>query len=275
MSLYIASLNSGSNGNCYYIGNDEEAVLIDAGISCRETEKRMSRLGLSIQKVKAIFISHEHADHINGLETLSKKYQLPVYITGKTLSNSKLLLHEKLVNSFTAYTSVNIGNLSIVAFPKRHDANDPYSFIISGNGVNIGVLTDIGSVCKHVKDNFAQCHAAFLEANYDDEMLEKGNYPYYLKKRISGNHGHLSNAQALDLFLTYRSSFLSHLLLSHLSKDNNCPTKALALFSSQAGKTNISVASRNNESQVHHVVSAYKMKIRNVFITSKQLRLFD
>ena len=275
MSLFIASLNSGSNGNCYYVGNDDEAVFIDAGISCRETEKRMNRLGLAIEKVKAIFISHEHSDHINGLEVLSKKYQIPVYITPKTLSNSRLTIHEKLNNSFTAYSPINIGKLSVLGFNKRHDADDPHSFVVSGNGVNIGVLTDIGSVCKHVKDNFSQCHAAFLETNYDDEMLEEGNYPYHLKRRISGNHGHLSNEQALDLFIKHKPAFMSHVLLAHLSKDNNCPDKALQLFKTHAGKTNISVASRYNESEVFHIVSTQKIRLKNVPIRSNQMSLFD
>src|ERR1700748_1269924 len=121
MSLFIASLNSGSNGNCYYIGNEREAVLIDAGISCRETERRMKRLGLSMQKVKAIFVSHEHSDHINGIAVLSRKYQLPVYITPATLNNSGLQLEHQLVVSFKAYEPVTIGNITISAFPKFHD----------------------------------------------------------------------------------------------------------------------------------------------------------
>jgi phosphoribosyl 1,2-cyclic phosphodiesterase len=103
MSLFIASLNSGSNGNCYYIGNHDEAVLVDAGISCRETEKRMDRLGLNMRKVKAIFVSHEHTDHISGINTLSKKHQLPVYITNATLQNGGLKINEQLVKSFSAY----------------------------------------------------------------------------------------------------------------------------------------------------------------------------
>jgi len=275
MSLYIASLNSGSNGNCYYVGNDDEAVLIDAGISCRETEKRMNRLGLAIEKVKAIFISHEHSDHINGLEVLSKKYQIPVYITPKTLLNTRVTLLEKLNNSFTPYIPINIGKLSVIAFSKCHDADDPHSFVVSGNGVNIGVLTDIGSVCKDVKDNFLQCHAAFLEANYDDQMLEEGNYPYHLKKRISGNHGHLSNAQALSLFVKHKPTFMSHILLAHLSKDNNCPDKVLQLFATHSGKTNVSIASRYNESEVFHIVSPQKIRLKNILIRSNQMSLFD
>lgn len=275
MSLYIASLNSGSNGNCYYIGNDDEAVLIDAGISCRETEKRMNRLGLDLKKVKAVFISHEHSDHIKGLEAVSKKYQLPVYITDRTKHNSRLLLNEKLVYSFTAYKPINIDKLSVIAFPKRHDADDPHSFVISGNGINIGVLTDVGSVCKHVKGNFSQCHAVFLETNYDDQMLAEGKYPNYLKKRIGGNNGHLSNKQALELFIKYKSPYMSHVLLSHLSKDNNCADKVLQLFSSKAGKVTVSIASRHNESEIVHVSSSYKIKQPNRIQSAEQMNLFD
>src|SRR5882757_3468185 len=120
MPVFIASLNSGSNGNCYYIGNEREAVLVDAGISCRETEKRMKRLGLSMSSVKAIFVSHEHTDHIKGIPVIAKKYQLPVYITSNTLVNGGLELDAQLVVSFQAYTPVTVGELNITAFPKFH-----------------------------------------------------------------------------------------------------------------------------------------------------------
>lgn len=116
MSLFIASLNSGSNGNCYYLGNEEEAVLVDAGISCRETEKRMKRLGLSMEKVKAIFISHEHTDHIAGIRVLAKKYRLPVYITRPTLAHGRLELDAASVVAFTPHTPVTIGNLALRLF---------------------------------------------------------------------------------------------------------------------------------------------------------------
>src|SRR5690606_34419586 len=194
MSLTITSLNSGSNGNCYYIGNENEAILVDAGISCRETERRMLRLGLSIQKVKAIFISHEHSDHIRGINVLAKKHQIPVYITPNTLIFSKLNLAHSPVISFKAFELIKIGNLTITGFPKSHDASDPHSFIVSCNGVKVGVFTDIGVVCDHVITHFQQCHAAILEANYDEELLENGNYPYFLKRRIRGGNGHLSNS---------------------------------------------------------------------------------
>jgi phosphoribosyl 1,2-cyclic phosphodiesterase len=255
MSLFITSLNSGSNGNCYYVGNNNEAVLIDVGISCKEVEKRMERLNLSLNKVKALFISHEHGDHIKGLQVLSKKYSLPIYITTHTLNNSHLILEESLVNIFKGYEPILIGDLSITAFPKRHDASDPYSFIVEGNGVKIGVLTDIGSVCDHVIENFKQCHAAFLEANYDEMLLENGSYPYYLKDRIRGNNGHLSNKQALDLFVNHKHEFMSHVILSHLSKDNNCPILVKDLFTKHAKNTKVIVASRLQETDIFHITS--------------------
>jgi phosphoribosyl 1,2-cyclic phosphodiesterase len=256
MPLFITSLNSGSNGNCYYIGNEREAVLVDAGISCRETEKRMKRLGLSMSKVKAVFVSHEHSDHIRGLPVLARKYQLPVFITPNTLQQARLRLEKPLAVPFQAYEPVQIGELSVTAFPKLHDASDPHSFVVACQGVTIGVFTDIGVPCDHVIHYFQQCHAVFLEANYDDELLDKGYYPYYLKNRIRGGKGHLSNKQALALFTAHKPSFMSHVLLSHLSKDNNCPQLVDDLFTRHADGTEIIVASRFHETPVYRISQA-------------------
>jgi phosphoribosyl 1,2-cyclic phosphodiesterase len=253
MSVFIASLNSGSNGNCYYIGNENEAVLVDAGISCREIEKRMKRCALNIERVKAVFISHEHSDHIRGVETLVKKYQLPLYITQATLNNSRLAPPSELIRTFSGNASIAIGKLNVTPFPKSHDAADPYSFMIEHEGIKTGVITDIGYNCEQVIHYFSQCHAAFLEANYDEQMLEEGGYPYYLKKRIRSNKGHLSNDQSLELFQKHRASHLQLLLLSHLSKQNNSPELVEKLFSAHAGSTRITVASRYQESDVYYV----------------------
>ena len=253
MSLFIASLNSGSNGNCYYVGNDDEAVLIDGGISCRETEKRMKRLGLSIKKVKAIFVTHEHGDHIHGVPVLSRRHQLPVYITHGTLRFGNVKIREDLVVPFRAYEEVRIGNLTVTGFPKRHDAYDPHSFIIECDGIRVGVFTDIGYPCRHVINNFKQCHAAFLESNYDEAMLENGDYPFHLKNRIRGGQGHLSNDQAAKLFSQHRPDFMSHLLLSHLSRNNNRPEIVEELFNGIAGYTEIVVASRERETPLFQI----------------------
>jgi phosphoribosyl 1,2-cyclic phosphodiesterase len=253
MSLFVSSLNSGSNGNCFYIGNEKEAILVDAGISCREIEKRMKRLELPMKKVRAVFVTHEHSDHIKGISVLSKKYQLPVYITRLTQQSGRIWLERHLSIPFTGFEPVQIGSLSVTAVPKYHDAADPYSFIVSCNDVRVGIFTDTGTPCDNLVKNFVQCHAAFLEANYDEDMLENGSYPYHLKKRIRGGSGHLSNSQALHLFKKHRPSFMSHLFLSHLSKNNNCPDLVTSLFNRHAGNTKIIVASRYQETPVFQI----------------------
>lgn len=247
-NVYIASLNSGSNGNCFYIGDDREAILVDAGLSCKETEIRMRRLGLDMRKVGAILVSHEHSDHIKGIPVLAQKYRLPVYLTERTFLGARLRLDGDRIVCFQAGDRLEIGPFSVFSFAKRHDAADPVSFRIAVHGRHIGVFTDLGSVCPALAHHFAHCHAAFLEANYDADMLDKGGYPYMLKQRIRGGHGHLSNEQALRLFIDHKPAHMSHLLLSHLSKDNNCPELALSLFRAHAGQVEIGHASRWEES---------------------------
>ena len=274
MALFIASLNSGSNGNCYYIGNSTEAVLVDVGISCTETEKRMRQLGLSMKIVKAIFVSHEHTDHIKGVSTLANKYKLPVYITEETARGLRLI--RQLSIPFIANEPVNIGGLSIVPFTKHHDAADPHSFIISHGGVTVGVFTDIGNACTQVIRYFNQCHAAFLEANYDEELLEKGGYPIYLKNRIRGDEGHLSNFQALQLFNDHRPAFMTHLLLAHLSKDNNNPQLVKELFTGAVSGVEIIVASRYEATAVYTILlPKEKNGAQTSLASTVQMNMFD
>lgn len=254
MSLFLSSLNSGSNGNCYYIGNEHDAVLIDAGISCRETIQRMTRLGLSVQKVRAIFISHEHSDHIRGVGVLSRKYGIPVYMSSVILLNGLVSIEPELIRSFSADGEMNICSLKVFAFSKLHDSADPYSFTISHNGITAGVFTDIGEACPNVINHFSRCHAAFLEANYDEVMLEEGRYPLFLKRRIKSRVGHLSNVQALELFNQHKSPFLSHLILSHLSEHNNHPAIVDKIFSPHSNGTRIEIASRYRETEVFRII---------------------
>lgn len=273
MALQFTSINSGSNGNCYYVGNEEDAVLIDVGLSCRETEKRMKQLGLPVQKVKAIFVSHEHGDHIKGVSVLANKYKLPVYITPKTAKNGPILIRH-LSKNFTADEPVDIGSLTVIPFSKSHDAADPYSFTIHFDGINVGVFTDMGYACSNVTRHFKNCHACFLEANYDDAMLDNGSYPVHLKNRIRSNEGHLSNAQALELFLNHRPGFMSHLILSHLSKENNRPELVKNLFEPHAAGVEIIVASRDGATEVLTITgqtgSVQKKKLKPM-----QLGLFE
>ena len=271
MALFIASLNSGSNGNCYYVGNSQDAVLIDAGLSCRDTEKRLLQAALPIDRVRAIFVSHEHTDHIKGLPGLANKYNLPVYITDGTLQHGPHLIR-KLSRPFIADEPVIVGSLQVIPFTKRHDAADPHSFMVGHEGINAGVFTDIGSTCEKVIHYFGQCHAAFLEANYDDAMLENGIYPLVLKNRIRGDRGHLSNSQALELFIRYRPAFMTHLLLSHLSKENNDPELVRRLFLTHAGNVEIDIASRYAPSAVYAIDQRFKKA--PVILRPQQMKLF-
>ena len=235
----------------------------------------MKQLGLSMKTVKAIFVSHEHGDHIKGVSTLANKYQLPVYITGLTAGNGPRLI-KHLSKTFTANEPVYVGELSVIPFTKNHDAADPHSFVISYLGITVGVFTDIGTICKQVTHYFKQCHAAFLEANYDEEMLEKGTYPLHLKNRIRGDKGHLSNLQALELFKQHRPPFMSHLILSHLSKENNTAEIAGQLFMQNAKGTAIIVASRYQPTDVISITAnaSKEMKTDPVFKKGVQLGLF-
>jgi phosphoribosyl 1,2-cyclic phosphodiesterase len=273
MPLEICAIASGSNGNCYYVGNENEAVLVDAGISCKEIEMRMKRSGLSLQKIKAVFVSHEHTDHISGLPILAKKYSLPIFISASTLRGSRLWLEKSLLHHFSAAEEVVIGDLTIRPFSKRHDAADPYSFTIAGSGMTVGVITDVGAACDNVVHHFKQCDAVFLESNYDEKMLDKGRYPFYLKARIRGGLGHLSNREALQLFQQHRSPALSHLLLSHLSHNNNCPKLVEELFAAHAGGVKTIVTSRFRETPVYKLGTVSRIITNNydAFVQQPQL----
>lgn len=256
MPLFISSIASGSNGNCYYVGNGREAILVDAGISCRQIEKRMAKQGLSLQHVKAIFVSHEHTDHVKGLSVLANKYQLPVFLTNGTRRGCKLAIPDRLLHPLCDMQMVTIGDLAVTSFRKYHDAADPHSFLIEGDGQAVGILTDIGRVCERVIDVFGRCNAVFLEANYDVDMLMQGRYPFFLKNRIRGGYGHLSNVEALELFITHRPPKLSYLFLSHLSRDNNDPELLYQLFHQHRGDTEIVIAGRYAETAVYEIGDA-------------------
>lgn len=225
--LQICSLNSGSNGNCYYIGNNEMGILIDLGISARMAVQRLAEIGRTPEHIAAIIVSHEHADHIRGIKTFQKKYHTKVYTTPKTHHKFK---HTLFNLDFFDDKAFQVGPFSIRAFKKYHDGIDPYSFVVSYGDYNIGVLTDIGKICSEVIQAVQESQVLFLESNYDSHMLENGSYPLYLKNRITGGLGHLSNDEALHLIQYHRAPDLEKVFLSHLSKENNHPDLCLNLF---------------------------------------------
>ena len=228
--MNIASIASGSNGNCYYLGNDDDAILVDAGVSARQIVERMTRLGLSLSRLRGVFISHEHSDHVRGIDVFCRKHSVPVFMTEKTYVSYGRVINDTLLNFFSPGKPVKIGNICVTPFLKSHDAVEPCSFSVSSGKKNVAVMTDIGFECENVKIHIKNADAVFLESNYDDQMLKAGFYPAYLKKRIASDTGHLSNAQAAELAMKHASARLKHIFLSHLSANNNTPELALDTF---------------------------------------------
>jgi phosphoribosyl 1,2-cyclic phosphodiesterase len=208
--------------------------LIDAGLSCREIERRLGLIGLTPECLDALVITHEHMDHIKGAGALARRFRLPVYINRKTLdSGIKTFGDLSMVVIVETGQSLTLKDLSVETFTKCHDAADPVGFVFSSivgssafNGARIGLVTDLGRSTRLVEDRLKGCRALILEFNYDQEMLEAGPYSLELKRRIRGPDGHLSNLQAGDLLSAVADDNLSHVVLAHLSEINNLPEKA-------------------------------------------------
>ncbi len=249
--IEICALASGSNGNCYYIGNENDAVLIDAGLSFNQILKRLESKALDPKKIKAIFITHEHGDHSRGVRVLSKKLDIPAFMTYGTFTAS---YHNWKPVSYIPIEDnipVEVGAFTIYPILKNHDAAEPTSFRIEHKGMNVGVFTDIGSPCENVKNHLAQCHALFLETNYDLRLLLDGPYPHHLKVRIDSLVGHLSNVQAYELLKENAHPELQCVFLSHLSAENNRPELAYDEFKSLEERFLIKLTDRYAASEIY------------------------
>lgn len=251
--LEICAIASGSNGNCYYIGNEMDAVLVDAGISTKQILLRMQERGLNPLKLKAIFISHEHSDHLRGARVLGKRLQIPVYLTAKTYNNAYKNIRPDYPRFFTPKEKITVGEFTVYPVLKNHDAAEPCSFRIQYEDKNIGVFTDIGEVCENVKSHLRKCDGLFLESNYDEKMLWEGRYPYFLKKRVASEVGHLSNDQAFELLYNHAGNNLQCVFLSHLSRDNNSPEIAIKRMESITSRFEVKIASRYEATEVYRL----------------------
>lgn len=248
--LEICAIASGSNGNCYYIGNHTDAVLIDAGISTKQILLRMKERDLDATKIKALFITHEHGDHMRGARVFGKKLQIPVYLTAKTYNNSYKNLRPDYPKFFSPEDTIEVGNFTIYPVLKNHDAAEPCSFRIEYQNRNIGVFTDIGEACDNVKTHLQLCDSLFLESNYDEKMLWEGSYPWHLKKRVASDVGHLSNGQAFELLKQHAGENLQCVFLSHLSKENNTPEIAFEIMQPLTKRFAVKLTSRHEASEV-------------------------
>ncbi len=232
--MRFASLGSGSRGNATLIQHAKTTVLVDCGFSARETEKRLQQAGVTADSLSAILITHEHADHINGVRVLARRYQVPVFSTAGTASALPSEL-APLIHEFSSHEAFAIRDLQISPFPVPHDAREPSQFVFSEGADRLGLLTDAGFITPVMEAALDGCDALLLEANHDEKMLEAGDYPASLKERVGGRFGHLSNSQSAGLLSSINTAKLQHIVAMHISEKNNAPEKVTPLFAGALG----------------------------------------
>ncbi len=226
--MIAISLQSGSNGNCVYVEADGTKLLFDAGISGARAADRLKSFGRDIKEVDALIISHDHSDHSRHAGVFQRKFDVPIYITPKTLHRASLKQNlGKLtdVQHFQSGDELRFGDVSVLTIPCPHDGVDGAVFVVSSGEKRLGIWTDLGHVFKDLYTEIAPLDAVFLESNYDPRMLAEGPYPPFLQRRISGPEGHISNAEAAELLQA--GTQLKWACLAHLSNNNNDPETAL------------------------------------------------
>ena len=233
MKIQFMSFGSGSSGNCYYLSSENHSILIDAGVGIRTLKKIFKEYSLSLDSIRAIFITHDHADHIKAVGHLSNKYNIPVYSTAKVhegMSRSYCMT-DKLATDRIKYIekgeTKQIGDFMVSCFEVPHDGTDNVGYSIMIDGKAFSFLTDIGHITETAAAHIAQTNYLILEANYDETMLQTGPYPKHLKERIASPTGHLCNSEAANFLANNFPKGLKYLWLCHLSKDNNHPELAL------------------------------------------------
>jgi len=224
----FAVLGSGSQGNGTLIASDDTLVLVDCGFSLRETERRLALLGVSADQLSAVVVTHEHADHVHGVGLLSRRYNVPVYLSRGTLRGMRKPV--EAAGFLTAGETLQINGLGITAVGVAHDALEPLQYVFSDGRRRLGVLTDLGSYDATLLDSYRGLDALVIEANHCLDLLGRGAYPRFLKLRVGGDYGHLNNHQAARLVSELDWQNLQHLVLAHLSSKNNQPQLARQSF---------------------------------------------
>lgn len=224
--MRLCSIASGSSGNCIYVGSDTTNLLVDVGISGKKVEEGLNSLDLTSKELDGILVTHEHSDHIRGLGVLARKCHVPIYATPGTIhametSGSLGKMPEGIFREIHADEELQVGELSIKPFHISHDAAEPVGFTIEKDSKRVGIATDMGFYDEYIIDHLRGMDALLLEANHDVNMLQVGRYPYYLKQRILGREGHLSNESAGQLLCTLLHDDMKAIFLGHLSKENN------------------------------------------------------
>ncbi len=228
--MKFAALGSGSSGNSTVICGGETCILLDNGFTIRETVRRLEKIGLKPEDIKAIVVTHEHGDHLGGVGPFSRRYKTPVYMTHGTFGSGR---DKKIPNLhlFHAHESFSIGDLDLEPFPTPHDAAESCQFVFSCGGKRFATLTDLGSTTALMEKRLADLDGLLLECNYDAEMLRNGPYGEFLQARIRGDYGHLDNVQSAQFLKKIHCAGLQTILLGHLSEKNNCPQRVKATLS--------------------------------------------
>jgi len=230
MKLNFCSLSSGSSGNCYYLGNGSKGILIDAGISATSIRKFLRDLGIPMESIMGILITHNHSDHIKGLEVLTRRTRIPAFTTAavwRSILSPRIRITSDCIREITAGSGFSIAGFDIEAFPVCHDAPETVGYRISREGRNITIATDLGHICETSAPYIRSANLLVIESNYDEEMLDGGPYPYFLKSRIKSDHGHLGNHQTSSFLADIINDDLKVICLAHLSINNNTPEKVL------------------------------------------------
>lgn len=228
--MKITVLGSGSGGNAAVIQNNGRAILIDAGFTCKNLQTRMTYCGINPVSVSAVFITHEHTDHVKGLGVFARKHRIPVYLSEGTFNSmyhGQKLEIDKWVSIIKTGVEVDTCDMRVTNFPVPHDAGEPVGYTFSDKNNKISYVTDIGSITNTVRDNLKNSRLIVLESNHDEKMLRNGPYPAFLKQRVSGPNGHLSNDETGKLLNNVMWDGLKAVYLAHLSKENNRPQLAL------------------------------------------------
>ena len=218
--MRFSSIGSGSKGNSTIVEYDDTIILVDCGFSLKETEKRLSILGIAPSKINAILVTHEHSDHIRGVSSLAKKYKIPVMATAGT---SKFLRNSSTLNltCIDTQSDFHVENLTVTPVLVPHDAREPVQFIIRGGLLTFGILTDVGAITEHIIELYKRCDGLMIESNHDKDMLLNGSYPRSLKDRVGSNWGHLNNKQMLYFLKNIELEQLQELVIGHISENNN------------------------------------------------------
>ena len=254
--MWVISLQSGSNGNCIYVEAGGVKLLFDAGISGVQVKERLGFHGKDVEAVDAVMISHDHVDHSRCMGILHRKFGLPIYATAKThrAANRYSLGEIGDLRHFVAGETVRFGKVTVETISTPHDGVDGVVFVIDDGKHRLGILTDLGHVFSGLADVIASLDAVLLESNYDPDMLANGPYPDFLKERIAGPAGHISNFEAAELLLGSASKRMKWVCLGHLSQDNNTPKLALATHRRILGKRlPLHVATRHEASGLMEV----------------------